>query len=177
MRIASLFAGAGGLDLGFTNAVKSAAPSSLTGYSVIYANEYDKTIWNTYRINHPDTPLDTRDIRNVLASAIPDCDGIIGGPPCQSWSAAGAGKGASDARGRLFWEYIRILREKQPVFFVAENVQGILQQKHRESLEEILSLFDDAGYSVAYKCLNCADYGVPQDRERVFFCGISAGFG
>lgn len=167
LRIASLFSGCGGLDLGFANA----------GYSVVYANEYDKTIWDTYELNHPDTPLDRRDIRQVPASDIPDCDGIIGGPPCQSWSAAGLGRGAADARGKLFWEYIRILNEKQPTFFVAENVQGILQQKHRQSLDEILSLFDDAGYTVAYKCLNCADYGVPQDRQRVFFVGYRQDLG
>jgi site-specific DNA-cytosine methylase len=89
MNIVSLFSGCGGLDLGFSNA----------GFNVIWANEYDKDIWETYELNHPHTNLDYRDLRQIKSKDIPDCIGIIGGPPCQSWSEAGSGRGINDSRG------------------------------------------------------------------------------
>lgn len=92
MNIVSFFAGAGGLDLGFQKA----------GFNVIWANEYDKEIWETYEKNHPHTILDRRSLVNIHAKDVPECDGIIGGPPCQSWSEAGAMKGIEDKRGQLF---------------------------------------------------------------------------
>ncbi len=160
-KIVSLFSGCGGLDLGFTKA----------GFSVVWANEYDKTIWPTYEANHPEAVLNKQDIRKVTAESLPHCDGLIGGPPCQSWSVAGAKAGDKDPRGQLFLDYIRILKAKQPSFFLAENVPGILSSKHKDALNKILSLFAEAGYKVSYKKLNCADYGIPQERERVFFIG------
>jgi len=123
MKIISLFTGAGGLDLGFKKA----------GFGTIWANEYDKTIWNTFEYNFPDTFLDKRSIVDVPTEDVPDCLGIIGGPPCQSWSEAGAGRGINDSRGKLFFEYIRILKEKEPLFFLAENVSGILLPRHKEA--------------------------------------------
>jgi DNA (cytosine-5)-methyltransferase 1 len=162
LKVVSLFSGAGGLDLGFEQA----------GFKVIYANEYDKAIWETYRKNHPYTPLDTRSIKDVPSSAIPDCDGIIGGPPCQSWSEGGAGRGIEDTRGQLFYEFIRILNDKQPKFFLAENVSGMLQLKHKTALENIKHTFEKAGYCLFIKLLNAADYGVAQDRERLIFIGF-----
>ena len=107
MKIISLFTGAGGLDLGFKKA----------GFQTIWANEYDQTIWDTFEFNFPEVELDKRSIVDVLTQDIPFADGIIGGPPCQSWSEAGAGRGINDKRGQLFFEYIRILKEKQPLFF------------------------------------------------------------
>lgn len=164
MKISAFFSGAGGLDLGFKKA----------GFDIIYANEYDKEIWETYQKNHPQTELDKRSIINVPASDVPDCDGIIGGPPCQSWSAAGAARGIKDKRGQLFYDFIRILSEKQPKFFLAENVSGMLISKHGEALEGIKEMFKTAGigYNLSFKMLNAADYNVPQDRKRVFFIGI-----
>lgn len=161
MKIVSFFSGAGGLDLGFEQA----------GFEIIYANEYDKTIWETYQKNHK-APLDTRDIRNIKSEEIPDCDGIIGGPPCQSWSEAGKMKGFADARGQLFFEFIRILKDKQPKFFVAENVVGMLSSKHGDAVDNILELFRDANYDVSLTLVNAVDYGVPQDRKRVFYIGF-----
>lgn len=164
MNIVSFFAGAGGLDLGFQKA----------GFNVIWANEFDKEIWKTYESNHPDTILDKRSITDIPAEEVPDCDGIIGGPPCQSWSEAGAARGIKDKRGQLFYDFIRILEEKQPKFFLAENVSGMLISKHSEALEGIKELFRNAGvgYELSFKMLNAADYNVPQDRKRVFFIGI-----
>jgi DNA (cytosine-5)-methyltransferase 1 len=161
-KIISLFSGCGGLDLGFRNA----------GFDVIWANEKDSSIWKTYEENHTATKLDKRDIGKIPSSEIPnDIIGIIGGPPCQSWSVAGNGEGINDPRGKLFFEFIRILRDKQPLFFLAENVPGILSERHKEAFERILKAFDDAGYNVYQECLNAADYNVPQNRERVFFVG------
>ena len=169
MNIISLFAGCGGLDLGFQQA----------GFNVLWANEYDRTIWDTYEFNHPDTILDRRDIRKINSDEIPDCIGIIGGPPCQSWSEAGAKRGIDDSRGQLFWEYIRIVRDKQPLFFLAENVSGILAPRNREAFTYILSQFEQIGYRVSFKLLNAKNFGVPQDRKRVIVVGYreSLGFG
>lgn len=162
MKVASLFAGAGGLDKGFANA----------GFNIVWANEFDKSIWATYMKNHPDTKFDNRDIRKIKSSEIPDyIDGIIGGPPCQSWSLAGAMRGIGDDRGKLFHEYLRILRDKTPAFFVAENVPGMLSKTHFESFLNIKSLFESCGYTVSYKLLNVNDYGVPQERKRVILVG------
>lgn len=160
-KILSLFAGAGGLDLGFEKA----------GFSIVYANEYDKSIWETYEKNHK-TPLDHRDIRKIDSTELPDCDGIIGGPPCQSWSEAGALKGINDSRGQLFFDFIRILKDKKPKFFVAENVSGMLSKRHQEAVDNFISMFEDAGYEMHIKLLNANDYNVPQDRLRVFYVGF-----
>ncbi|WP_081832115.1 DNA cytosine methyltransferase [Prevotella sp. P6B1] len=162
MNIVSLFAGCGGLDLGFEKA----------GFNVVWANEYDDSIHATYRYNHPNTILNTNDIRTLTGNDIPDCDGIIGGPPCQAWSEGGKQLGIEDPRGQLFFDYIRIVKDKKPKFFVIENVQGILDNKHKESLSGFMNLLREAGYRITYELLNAADYKIPQDRFRVFFVGI-----
>ena len=169
MNIVSFFAGAGGLDLGFQNA----------GFNVIWANEYDKEIWETYQKNHPHTVLDKRSIVNVPSDEVPECDGIIGGPPCQSWSEAGAMKGIEDKRGQLFFDFIRILEAKQPKFFLAENVSGMLLGRHSPALENIKELFRNAGigYELSFEMVNACDYNVPQDRKRVIFVGIRKDLG
>lgn len=161
MKLATFFAGAGGLDLGFTKA----------GFDCIWANEYDKDIWETYEKNHPLAFLDRRSITNIESSEVPDCDGIIGGPPCQSWSEAGALRGIDDKRGQLFYDFMRILADKQPKFFLAENVSGMLLPRHKQALENIKSMFRECGYNLSFKLLNASDFGVPQDRKRVFFIG------
>jgi DNA (cytosine-5)-methyltransferase 1 len=161
MKIVSFFAGAGGLDLGFKKA----------GFNVIWANEYDKEIWETYEKNHKNTILDKRSIVNIPSIEVPDCDGIIGGPPCQSWSEAGSKRGINDSRGKLFFEFIRIISDKKPKFFLAENVSGMLLPSHREALKSIKNLFTEIGYNLSFQLLNVSDYGIPQDRKRVFFIG------
>lgn len=160
-KIASLFSGCGGLDLGFEK----------SGFEIIWANDFDKTIWDTFILNFPHTPLDKRSITDIPSSEIPEADGMIGGPPCQSWSEAGACRGINDHRGQLFFEYVRVLKDKQPLFFLAENVSGILAYIHKEAFENILSEFSAAGYDISYKLLNAKNYNVPQDRERVIIVG------
>lgn len=162
MKVVSLFAGAGGLDLGFKKA----------GFDIIWANEYDKSIWETFEKNFPKTHLDKRSIVDIDVTEIPECDAIIGGPPCQSWSEAGAGRGINDNRGKLFFEYFRIIRAKKPKFFLAENVSGILSSRHEKAFSSIIKGFKDLGYTVHFELLNANDFDVPQDRKRVIIIGV-----
>lgn len=168
MDLLSLFSGCGGLDLGFERA----------GFNIVVANEYDPTIWNTYKTNHPKTKLIEGDIRKIQEVDFPnDIDGIIGGPPCQSWSEAGSLRGIEDARGKLFYDYIRILKNKQPKFFLAENVSGMLANRHSEAVKNIISMFQDCGYNVSVTLVNAKDYGVAQERKRVFYIGFRTDLG
>ena len=163
MKVISLFSGCGGLDLGFEKA----------GFEIPVANEYDKTIWETFKANHPNTKLIEGDIRKVKAEDFPtDVDGIIGGPPCQSWSEAGSLRGIEDARGQLFFDYIRILRQVKPKFFLAENVSGMLANRHSEAVKNILSMFEESGYDLSLTLVNAKDYVVAEERKRVFYIGF-----
>lgn len=165
--IVSLFSGAGGLDLGFEQA----------GFTTVWANEFDKGIWDTFRLNFPSTVLDTRSIVDIPSEEIPECVGLVGGPPCQSWSSAGAKRGIEDARGQLFREYIRVLRDKQPLFFVAENVKGMLSKRNRPVFEGFIQEFENCGYRVSWELVNAFDYGVAQDRWRVIIVGVREDMG
>ncbi len=163
LKVISLFSGCGGLDLGFEKA----------GFEIPIANEFDPTIWDTYLINHPKTKLIKGDIRNIDQNNFPnDIDGIIGGPPCQSWSEAGSLRGINDERGKLFYEYIRILKSKRPKFFLAENVSGMLAKRHSEAVKAIVETFRDCEYKVSVYLVNAKDYGVAQERKRVFYVGF-----
>lgn len=163
MKLISLFSGCGGLDLGFEKA----------GFEIPVANEFDRKIWETFKVNHPHTYLIEGDIRAIKETDFPDeIDGIIGGPPCQSWSEAGALRGIDDERGKLFFDYIRILREKQPRFFLAENVSGMLSNRHSEAVRNIISMFEESGYDVSVNLVNAKNYGVAQERKRVFYIGF-----
>lgn len=163
LNLISLFAGAGGMDLGFEKA----------GFHVTVANEFDSGICPTYRHNHQHTHLIEGDIRELTEASLPkDVVGLIGGPPCQSWSEAGSLGGINDPRGQLFFDYIRILQITKPLFFVAENVSGMLAKRNEQAVHNILTLFGRTGYTVQYKLLNANDYHVPQIRERVFYIGF-----
>lgn len=167
MNLISLFSGCGGLDLGFEKA----------GFDIPVANEFDKTIWETFKVNHPKTNLIEGDVRLIAKADMErylpgEVDGIIGGPPCQSWSEAGALKGIEDARGQLFYDYIRILSEFKPKFFLAENVSGMLANRHSEAVQNILKMFEEAGYDVSLTLVNAKDYGVAEERKRVFYIGF-----
>ncbi len=162
MNLISLFSGAGGLDLGFEKA----------GFNILAANEYDKTIWKTYEKNHK-AHLIKKDITKVSLDEFPsNIEGIIGGPPCQSWSVGGSLRGIDDPRGKLFYEYIRILKDKKPLFFLAENVSGMMAKRHNKAVKEIIEKFEKIGYNVQVFQVNASDYGVAQDRKRVFYIGF-----
>lgn len=161
MKVASLFSGCGGLDLGFEQA----------GFEIIYANDIDRDVWETYEKNNG-VCIDRRSLVDIPSSDIPDADGIIGGPPCQSWSLAGAMRGINDKRGMLFYEYVRILADKMPKFFVAENVPGMLSSTHRTEFEKIIASMAKIGYKVSYDMYDARNYGVPQERRRIIIVGI-----
>ena len=160
-RVVSLFSGAGGLDLGFKE----------SGFQLVWANDFDKDAVETYRAN-VDEHCICADIGEVSDKDIPDCDVIIGGFPCQGFSMANTKRNVLDKRNSLYLQYVRILKAKKPMFFVAENVKGILTLGKGEVIKAIISDFADAGYKVVYKLLNAADYGVPQTRQRVIIVGI-----
>jgi DNA (cytosine-5)-methyltransferase 1 len=161
MRVVSLFSGVGGLDLGFV----------WEGHKIVWAIDNDPDAVNTYKRNIGNhIVLD--DIRNIPSDTIPDCDIVIGGFPCQGFSIANTKRNAEDARNTLYLELLRVIQDKQPTFFLAENVKGLLSLDKGNALHRILADFDKANYHVEYKVLNAADFGVPQIRERVIFIGV-----
>lgn len=162
MKVVSFFSGCGGLDLGFEQA----------GFEVVWANDNDPAVKETYLLNHPGTYLCLKDMRELSMYEIPECDGFIGGPPCQSWSEGGKQLGLDDERGKMFLTYIQFIQAKQPKFFVIENVKGILSDKHFQTFMKMLDQLRNAGYVVHYQLMNAMDYHVPQERYRVFVVGI-----
>lgn len=160
MKIASFFSGAGGLDLGFTNA----------GFKLVFANDNWKGCWETFEKNH-NILINKQSITKINAGDIPDVIGFVGGPPCQSWSLAGAMKGMKDPRGRVFYDYLRLIKEKKPLFFLAENVAGILSKRHIGEFMKIVNSFKKMGYNVSFKLMDAKNFGVPQERKRVFIVG------
>jgi DNA (cytosine-5)-methyltransferase 1 len=166
MKVISLFSGCGGLDLGFEKA----------GFKIAFANDNDKDTWETFEKNFR-MKIDKRSIVAIKSDEIPDADGIIGGPPCQSWSLAGAMRGIKDERGKVFYEYIRIIRDKKPLFFLAENVPGMVSSTHKPEFLKLLNKLRDVGYRISFQLLNANDYGVPQERKRVIIVGYKNSLG
>ena len=163
LKILSLFSGVGGLDLGFERA----------GFDIIAANEIDKSTYKTFEYNFPNTKLFKKSIKKLNEDEINfKVDGIIGGPPCQSWSEAGKQLGIKDDRGKLFYDYIRLLKALKPKFFLAENVSGMLHKKHNQSVKRIINKFKSIGYDIKMQLLDANDFNVPQNRKRVFIIGF-----
>lgn len=169
--VVSLFSGAGGLDIGFMRA----------GYNIVWANDFDKNACDTYRRNLGDH-IHCGSILDVDVDKIPSCDLIIGGPPCQGFSTIGKRvssdpkkRKAHDPRNELVITYAQIIRRMRPKFIVMENVKGILTRNGGSYIKTVLSELRDAGYTVDYRIVNMADYGVPQIRERVIILGNRLG--
>lgn len=160
-KVVSLFSGAGGLDLGFIEA----------GFNVVWANDLFSEAVETYQKNIGQHIV-LGDLSEIDADSIPDCDLVIGGFPCQGFSVANTGRNTDDKRNSLYLEFVRIIRQKKPYAFIAENVKGILSLGKGRVFETIISDFEEAGYCVNHALLNAADYGVPQRRQRVFLFGI-----
>jgi DNA (cytosine-5)-methyltransferase 1 len=161
MKVVSLFSGAGGLDLGFINA----------GHTIIWANDIYSDAVKTYQSNIGNHIIEN-DIHHIFSTSIPDCDIIIGGFPCQGFSVANTKRNIGDKRNELYKQMTRIIKDKKPLFFVAENVKGILNLGKGEVIKLIIDDFTTIGYKVKYQLLNAADYGVPQLRQRVFIVGV-----
>ena len=161
MKVVSLFSGAGGLDLGFI----------MAGHDIIWANDLYEDAVNTYRKNIGNHIV-LADIREIDTKDIPDCDIVIGGFPCQGFSVANWKRHIDDERNVLYKQLIRVIKEKQPKFFLAENVKGLINMEHGDVFKLVLEGFSSLGYKVKWKILNAADYGVPQTRQRVIITGV-----
>ena len=175
LKVASFFCGCGGTDVGLLGGFyfqgKYYASNNM---EIIYANDIDPNACALFEKNFGIEP-DNRDIREVRSEEISDFDILTGGFPCQAFSIIAQNPirlGIKDERGMLFFEMCRILREKQPKCFIAENVKGILTANKRSAFPLILKEFEDSGYNVKYTILNSANYGVPQKRERVIIVGF-----
>ena len=170
MNVIDLFAGCGGLSLGF----------ELAGFNIPLAIEKDEWASETYQKNHPNTSVITADITQIInledlldPNDLP-IDGIIGGPPCQGFSLSG-NRDKNDPRNSLFMDFVRFVAFYKPAFFIMENVTGILSMKTKDNKsvkELILTEYKNIGYHVKICKLNAAEYGVPQARVRVIFIGI-----
>jgi len=139
-------------------------------FSCVYSNEWDKYANNVYRKHYGE--CDQTDIRKVNAADIPDHDLLCGGVPCQAWSIAGKRKGFEDSRGTMWYECFRIIQAKKPKYLLLENVKGILSHNGGKSFEQICECICELGYAIDFEVLNSKNFGVPQNRERVFIVGI-----
>lgn len=148
------------------------------GFERVWANDFDKDAQAVFKLNLGE--IDGRDIRDVPAEEIPDCDIVLAGFPCQPFSNAGNRKGVHDSRGMLYQECLRIVEAKKPKVFLFENVKGLMSSKYidgRKLVDVISSDLDDMGYEVNYEVINASDYGVPQNRQRLIMIGVQKELG
>lgn len=175
LKVASLFCGCGGTDVGLLgDFVFLGKKYDENPIEIVYANDIDENACAIFERNFGIKP-DNRDIRSVGSAEIPEIDILTGGFPCQSFSIVAQNPkrlGVKDDRGKLFFEMCRILRDKKPRCFIAENVKGILSANGKSAFPLIIKEFEDSGYTVSFKLLNAVDFGVPQKRERVIIVGI-----
>jgi DNA (cytosine-5)-methyltransferase 1 len=162
LSMAGLFAGVGGIELGFKQA----------GFTPLLANEIDKYAGVTYSLNHSH-PLVLRDIHELQTQEIPRIDVLTGGFPCQAFSVAGYRKGFKDPRGNVFWEIVRILDEKKPSVVFLENVKNLTGHDGGKTFKVVVEALESLGYHVSYKVMNAAQYSkIPQNRERIYIVGF-----
>ena len=162
-KVIGLFSGCGGLDLGFHNA----------GFDIVYANDIDPAVKETYEKNIG--PIEIKDFCKVDKNALPDADIVLAGIPCQPFSNAGNRQSMKDLRGNLFKEVLDLLEIKQPKIVIFENVRGFLSSKDDNGVfmpDRMAIELQNHGYNLHLKLLNASDYGVPQNRHRVFMVGI-----
>jgi DNA (cytosine-5)-methyltransferase 1 len=180
-KLISLFSGAGGMDIGFSQA----------GFETAVAVEFDPSCCKTLRINMPNVPIIEGDINDIQSSEILEkaklkpleADVLVGGPPCQSFSLAGKRKGLNDPRGKLVWEYFRVVRDTLPKVFVMENVKGMVNWSNGDAIQSIVETAKRIvtykrkkySYKVTLKVLNAVNYGAAQFRERIFLVGNRLG--
>lgn len=166
MKVIDLFAGVGGLSLGFTK----------EGFEVVYANEYDKSIARSFRMNHPNAEVDDRDITEIdieetFAKYRDKITVVMGGPPCQGFSQKGKRIGLSDSRNFMFQKFVKVVEVVSPEFFILENVPNILTAEGGYFKREIIEMFSELGYDVKATVLKAEEFGVPQTRRRAVFLG------
>src|SRR3989338_252302 len=162
-RTLDLFAGVGGIRLGFENA----------GFKTIFANDFDKTCKDTYDLNFSEPKLNTEDIWKLNIKEILEFDILLGGFPCQAFSIAGYRKGFKEARGNLFFRIAEILEERKPKAFLLENVKNLKGHDKGKTFKIIIETLEKLGYHIKTKVLNSMEYGnIPQNRERIFIVGF-----
>lgn len=178
-KVVSLFSGCGGLDLGFKgNFTALGKPYSKRKFDIIWANDFDNKACQTFSINF-NSPIVCGDITELLKGNYPDtgsqlpssADVVLGGFPCQDFSVSGKRKGFEGNRGRLYQSMVEIVKRTRPAIFVGENVRGLLSMDNGQAIETIVKDFAKLGYKVVYKLHHAADFGVPQNRERVLIVG------
>ena len=172
MKVASMFSGCGGSDLGLIGGFTFLGKKyKKLPYDIVFALDNDAKAVDTYNHNF-EIPATLADIEAFDIKKIPDFDVLVGGFPCQSFSTVNPTKNPFDKRGKLYKRMSQILAEKKPKFFIAENVKGLVVLQGGKIFEGIKKDFADQGYVVKHKVFNAADYGIPQKRERVFIIGI-----
>ena len=163
MKFGSLFAGIGGIDIGFQQA----------GFEVLWANEIDRDACKTYRQNFPETALFEGDVRNLDASRLPKVDVITAGFPCQSFSVCGNKKGFSDSRGNLFFEITRIIDKVKPQVVFLENVANLVEHDKGRTFNTIFNELAGRCYFIRYLVADACDYGIPQHRTRTYIVAFA----
>jgi DNA (cytosine-5)-methyltransferase 1 len=165
IKILSLFSGIGGFELGIEQALGK------KNYEVVGFSEIDKYATQIYKKHFPNHHA-YGDITKISTDSLPDFEILVGGFPCQAFSVAGKRRGFADTRGTLFFEIARILRDKMPKYFLLENVKGLLSHDRGSTFSTIIETLQEIGYGVSWKVLNSKNFGVPQNRERVFIFGV-----
>jgi DNA (cytosine-5)-methyltransferase 1 len=175
LKVASLFCGCGGMDLGIQGNFKFLENHyNPLPFEVVYAADNDTYATKIYNDNFTHK-CEVKDVRDIIPNEIPNHDILLGGFPCQSFSIIAQNPprlGYKDERGKLFFEMVKVLKEKQPRFFIGENVKGLLSANKGKAFPMIIKEFEKAGYHIHYKLLNASEFGVPQKRERVFIIGF-----
>ena len=162
MKVAGLFAGVGGIELGFKQA----------GFNIVWSNEIDGKAGETFKANH-NSKIVIDDIHNIDANTIPDVDVLVGGFPCQAFSIAGYQKGFEDERGEVFFQLARIIKDKKPRIVFIENVKNLLSHDKGNTFKVIKETLESYGYNLKTMILNACDYGnIPQNRERIYIIGF-----
>lgn len=175
LKVASMFCGCGGMDLGILGGFEYLGKRyAKLPYEIVYALDNDEFCTKIYNDNFKHKCV-VQDIKSLDIASLPDFDVLIGGFPCQSFSISAQNPprlGYKDERGMLFFEMVKILRERHPRFFIAENVKGLLSANKGKAFPMIIEEFENAGYKVVHKLLNAEEYGVPQRRQRVVIVGF-----
>lgn len=172
IKVGSFFCGCGGSDLGILGGfIFNKKRYNALPFKIVYAIDNDSKAIETYNANFSHKAI-VKSINECKKNEIPDLDLVIGGFPCQSFSTVNPNKNPFDERGKLYQEMARILKEKKPKAFIAENVKGLMVLKKGEIFQSIITEFENQGYNTKYSLLNAADYGIPQKRQRVFIVGI-----
>lgn len=175
LKVASMFCGCGGMDLGILGGFEYLGKRyAKLPYEIVYALDNDEYCTKIYNDNFKHKCV-VQDIKSLDIASLPDFDVLVGGFPCQSFSISAQNPprlGYKDERGMLFFEMVKILRERHPRFFIAENVKGLLSANKGKAFPMIIEEFETAGYKVVHKLLNAEEYGVPQRRQRVVIVGF-----